>query len=278
MKATADILRKLSWQRAIILLAAVEFILLFISDASFSGLYGANFFDFGVDLFFSLFYATALPQLIVQQLWLGIALDAAVLILMMLLYRNTANHKTGIALFLLSLLLYVTLMGYLTHRNYHAGLFLVWVPFMFRPGNSRTLAYEATRYYLLFFYASAGMLKIFHGTLNDVNNFSANLLNQFKPYFVEGNTGLRTDINLYLVHYAPVAYAFLLAATAAELICLAGFFTKKWDRVLGWGLLLFHCFNWLLMDIAPVGQLAFVCLLFAGRAFRAPEHAGSSLR
>jgi hypothetical protein len=268
----------ISADKVIILIAALEFFILFLSGVSFSGLAGANFFDFGVDIFFALVFTTGLPQLISDHLWLGILMDVTVFALMMLLFKNPRNNKIAIALLLLSFVFYITLMGYLTNRNYHAGIFLVWVPFLFRNSVGRSLAYEATRYYLLFFYFSAAVLKFYHQTLSDVDSLSANLVNQFKPYFIEGNTGVRTDLNLYLINHPTLSYILLVGATLVELACILGFFTKKWDKWLAILLLGFHAVNWLIMDIAPIGQLAFICLLFAGKSFLVPVKSSEPLR
>ncbi len=267
MKLQGTSAKPCAWDKILIAIAAAEFIILFISGVSFSGLAGASFFEFGVDIFFGLVFAIGAPQFIVQHFWVGVLLDAAILILMMLLYRNPKQNKVAIALFVLTILFYVTLMGYLTHRNFHAGMFLVWIPFLFRNGVSRSLAWEATRYYILFFYFSAGLLKLLHHAIYNVNALSNNLVNQFKPYYIEGNTGIRTQVNLYLIDHPVIGYALLVVATAVELICIVGFFTKKFDAALVFLLLLFHLVNWFIMDLSVIGQIAFLCLLFAGSAF-----------
>jgi hypothetical protein len=47
-----------------------------------------------------------------------------------------------------------------------------------------------------------------------------------------------------------------------EGFALIGFFTKKFDMLIGIILISFHFFNWAVMDIAPIGQLSLLCLLF----------------
>ena len=58
----------------------------------------------------------------------------------------------------------------------------------------------------------------------------------------------------------------LIAIGAVALII--GFVTKKYDRLLAILLLGFHFMSWLIMDIAPFGQVGFISLLFLSRQFQ----------
>jgi hypothetical protein len=88
------------------------------------------------------------------------------------------------------------------------------------------------------------------------------LSGQFTPYYLEGNTGLRTQVNLYLMDHPAVSYILYLASFIAELTAIIGFFTKRFDKWIAIVILAFHFSNWFIMDIAPLGQIAFICLLF----------------
>lgn len=257
-------------QRIVLLLLLSEFLLFVVSGVSFSFLHGAVFFDNGIDIFFGIFYASSLPQWMVSHQWLGILADVLIIVCLLLLVKDPRRNGIALALFFLLFLYYVTLMGYLNHRNFHIGFVVVLFPFLFAAVTARRLAYEFTRYYLLFFYASAALFKIIYHSFEHTGHLSGSILQQYAPYFIEGNTGVRTSFHLYLINHPQVGFILLIGSFAAELLALAGFFTRRLDRYIGISLLLFHLANWFIMDLAPFGQLAFISLLFMQHAF--PEN------
>lgn len=254
-------------QRILLCILLAEFLLFIFSGVSFSFLQGASFFTYGVDIFFGIVYFTSIPQFIVSQQWLAIAIDASIIILLLALIRNPGRNKIAVVLMLLLFIFYVTLMGYLNHRNFHIGFVVVLFPFIFSSTRSKYFAYEILRYYLLFFYCSAAIFKIIYGSFNHADHLSVSVLNQFTPYFVESNLGPRTEFNLFVIHNVEIGLALMILSFIAELAAAVGFFTKRFDRLIGFSILLFHLVNWFLMDLAPFGQLAFISLLFVGRAF-----------
>ena len=245
-----------------------EYALFIFSGVSFSFLHGDPFFNIEIDPAFWIVYGLRLPQFIVSHYWLGFMLDVSVLALLIALIYKPFNNRLALLLLLLLLIFYLTLMGYLTHRNYQFGFFMVFIPFIFKKTANRNFAYEATRYFLLIFYTSSAFLKLLNNSLSDVSHLSHAVSTQFTPYFVEGNTGIRTNINLYLINHPAAAYPLYLVSFVAELIPIAGFFTRRFDKWIALLLLVFHFMNWLIMDIAPFGQIAFICLLFISRSFK----------
>lgn len=263
----ADIQETLRLQRMLLLLLLAEFLVFVFSGVSFSFLHGAVFFNYGVDAFFGIFYLASIPQFMVAHQWAGIAGDASIILLLLLLIKDPRRNYVALLLLLLLFLFYVTLMGYLNHRNFHIGFVVVLFPFLFGSVRSRHFAYEATRYYLLFFYASAALFKILLQSFSHTDHLSTGIVQQYAPYFAEANTGIRTQFNLYLIHHPNTGFVLLLLSFIAELVAVAGFFTKRFDKLIGISLILFHCVNWFIMDLAPFGQLAFISLLFMQKAF-----------
>ena len=253
--------------RLLLLLLAFEYLVVVVSGVSFSFLQGDSFFSFGVDPLYWSFYGLQIPQFILANPWLAIATDVAIVVLLFLLIRDPLNRTIACWLFLLMILFYVTLTGYHTHRNFQTGFFLVLVPFLFKAGQGRQFAYNGIRYFLLFFYLSSAILKLLSPATFEPDHFAGVLQQQFLPYYLEGNTGWRTTINEYLASHPYLAQGLFLAALITEGSTVAGFFTKRLDRWLGAMLICFHLANWILMDIAPLGQLSFICLLFMGSVF-----------
>lgn len=254
--------------RILFTILLAEWLMFLISGVGYNNLQGDRFFSIGVDPVYWIVFGLKIPQTILAHSWLGILVSGSTVLLLLAFIVNPYNNKLAIALCILMFVFYITLTGYLTHRNFQAGFCWIFVPFLFKKEINRYLAFEATRYFLLFFYVSAAFLKIYDGALQHTGLFSQYLQNQFTPYYLEMNTGIRTSLNHYLVNHPSTTYLFYIISVVLESIVLVGFFTKKFDRWLALVILLFHLTNWFIMDIAPIGQLAFIGILFISRQIR----------
>lgn len=251
-----------------------ELLLMMFSGVSFSQLNEAAFFSFEADPLYWIIFGLKIPQTIIQHLWIGVIADILVLLLLILFLRNPGSNKIVWILMPLLLILYMTITGYLAHRNFQAGYVWFFFPFLFAKTVNRNFAYEATRYFLLFFYVSAAVLKLSNNLSFSPAHFSDFLVNQFSPYFLESNTGWRTDLNLFLIQHKSFSGFLYVSSIVIELLALVGFFTKKYDRWIAFLLYAFHFTNWIIMDIAPIGQLGFLALLFCWES----DFAGKSKR
>lgn len=254
--------------RIVFSIVLFEYLLFVFSGVSFSFLHGNGFFSIEADPAFWIFYLARIPQFITANHWFAILLDITIVSLLVLFIRDPFNNKIAIILFVLLLLFYVTLMGHLAHHNYQFGFVILFIPFMFKDDINKSFAFEANRYFLLFFYVSAAVLKLWSNALTNGFHLSHLISGQFTPYYLEANTGLRTNVNLFLIAHPAMSYALFLVSVLLELIVVIGFFTQKFDKWLAIIILIFHFSNWFLMDIAPFGQIAFVCMLFLSRRMR----------
>ncbi len=132
MQDTVSIPTVLRLQRMLLLLLLAEFLVFVFSGVSFSFLHGAAFFNYGVDAFFGIFYFASIPQFIVAHQWVGIMADASIILLLLLLIKDPRKKNIALLLMFLLFLYYVTLMGYLNHRNFHIGFVVVLFPFFIR--------------------------------------------------------------------------------------------------------------------------------------------------
>lgn len=242
-----------------------EYLLFIYSGVSFSFLYGDHFFSLEADPATWAVYMLDIPAFILTHQWLGIFADVLIVFFLLLFARDPSKNVLAIILFILLFIFYATLSGHLAHRNYQTGFFLVFIPFIFRKQQNRAFAFEAARYFLLFFYVSAACLKLWGHALTTQADFSHLISGQFTPYYLEGNTGIRTDFNLYLINHPTVAHLLYIVSFSLELVTCIGFFTKRFDKWIGIILLTFHFTNWFVMDIAPFGHIAFICLLFMSK-------------
>lgn len=253
--------------RILFCILVFEFCLFIFSGVGLTSLANNTFFNLNADPAYWVLFGLKLPQTVIGHYWLAWLIDAAIIFSLIIIIYDPFNNKVALVLFLLLLFYYLTLTAYLTHRNYQSGFFLVMFPFIFRKDSDKHFAFETLRYFLLFFYFSAAILKLTSHSLTDPGHLSEMLQRQFLPYFHEKNTGLRTTLNLYLIRNQYLSYSLFIFSFLMELLVIIGFFTRKFDRQITTGLLLFHLANWLIMDIAPFGQVAFVCILFYSARF-----------
>jgi hypothetical protein len=252
----------IKYYRIILILLFIECCIYFFSGVSVTGLYGNNYFTFEQDPLLWGAYFSKLPQFILSIKLYTIIFNLTIVLFFVLLFLYPLNNLFGAILFLLMLLFYFIFTGHLGHRNYQCGYVFILLPFLFRKITNRQIMYECCRYFLLFFYVSAALFKLKMGSIFDLNHMSIMVSDQFTPYFLEHNYSMRTDFNLFLVGHHTIAYILYVGAFLLELSAVIGFFTKKYDKYLAIIMLLFHATNWFIMDIAPIGQISFICLLF----------------
>lgn len=253
--------------RIVLSVLFIEYLVIFFSGISFTSLNGNALFSIGVDPFFWVVYTAKIPYTILKFKWLAVLCDICVLLSFVFLIFNPFKNKIAIVLFCLLVVFYMTYSGLLGTRNYMTGFFLVLIPFLFKEEKNRRISFEGFRYFLLFFYVSAALIKIEQSNIYDLHYFSSILINQLTPYYLEHNLSLRTDVNLFLIGHPALSRLLFLGGTLLELLPLVGFFTKKFDKHLTIIILVFHFANWFIMDIAPIGQIAFIFTLFYSYKF-----------
>jgi hypothetical protein len=249
------------YTKQLILLVFVEFLIFQISGVGYTSISHAPYFNIVVDPLYWIFYGLNIPQTILKFPIIAILFDFAT-IGFLLLSLFIFNEKWLRCTVFLLMLYYVTLTGYLGHRNYQSGFVLVLIPLMFKSEKNKMFAFEALRYWLLFFYTSSAVFKIFGDGLLNENHLSSILIHQNLTYFIEENVGVRTMIINYLMNYNFILKFFFCAAILLEISTLIGFFTKKYDKLIGIFLISFHLFNWFLMDISPLGHLSILSIFF----------------
>ena len=176
--------------RILFCIVLFEYLLFIFSGVSFSFLYEDSFFSIGADPASWIVFGLKIPQFITAHHWVGLLLDTFDNIV--IVYYLSAIHLiTGLPCYCwyCYFCFISTLMGYLTHRNYQVGFFMVFIPFIFKKEMNKFFAYEATRYFILIFYVTAALLKFSNNSLSNAAHFSHMLSTQFTPYFLEGNTG-----------------------------------------------------------------------------------------
>lgn len=253
--------------RIIIVILLAEICLYFISGIHLVSLQGNTFISFEQDPLLWFVYFTGLPQFILGNSLLCYVIDSSILLLLVTLILNPLNRWIAMILVVLLFIFYSIFTAHLGHRNYQSGYLFVLLPFLFEKRKNRQIVFEMTRYFMLFFYVSAAFFKIQSGSIFSGYHFSHAVINQFTPYFLEQSFSVRTYFNLYLLTHPCFSQSLYIAAAICELVMIIGFFTKRFDRYLALLILMFHFLNWFIMDIAPIGQIAFICTLFYSNKF-----------
>ena len=247
--------------KQLILLVSMEFLIFLISGVGYSSICKAPYFNIGVDPFYWIFYGLYIPQTILKYPIIASVLDFATIGLLILsLFKF--NEKWIRYAVLLLMLYYASLTGYLGHRNYQSGFVLVLMPLMFKSEKNKMFAFEFLRYWILFFYTSSAIFKIGGDGIFNPNHLSSIFSNQLLPYYVEQNMGVRSSVNSFLNNFKNITQLLFLIAIIFEIFSVVGFFTKKYDKLIGICLISFHLFNWLLMDISPIGQWSVLSIFF----------------
>lgn len=253
--------------RIILVILLIEVSVYFFSGIQVASFVNNTFISFEQDPLLWVVYFTGIPNLILSSNFLSYSIDVCIVVFLLLLIWNPVNRLTALALFVSLFIFYFIFTGHLGHRNYQSGYLFVLLPLLFLQQKNRQITFELTRYFLLFFYVSAAFYKLKSGSLFYDQHFSHTIINQFTPYFLEHNYSLRTGFHTFLISHSNFSSMLYIGAALFEFAAVVGFFTKRYDTLLGILFLLFHFANWFIMDIAPIGQIAFICTLFFSRKF-----------
>lgn len=252
-----------AYHRIVFGMLCCEWLIIWFSGAGFSGLTGNTFFSLGVDPLAWLPFMAGIPQWLTGHAWAGILADLLIALGILAACINPMRSGWAKTMMAACLLWYLTLTAYLGHRNFQSGIFLAWFPYLFSQQDSKQMAWDALRYFVLFFYFSAGIFKILEGQWLQPNHMSDILKAQFIPYYLEGQSGIKVTVNQFLAEKPGLNNWLFNLSVLVELLPAIGFFTHRFDRFIGFGLIAFHLANWFLMDIAPIGHLSLLILFFA---------------
>ena len=253
--------------RIIIAILIVEVLVYFFCNIRIAAFQQNTFIGFEQDPLLWFIYFTGLPQFIVGNIFISYFIDVSILLLLTALIFKPLKKWLALVLFIFLFLFYCIFTAHLGHRNYQSGYLLALLPFLFVREKNKQIVFEFTRYFLLFFYVSAAYFKIKSGSIFNPDHLSHAVTNQLTPYFLEHTYSVRTSFNLYLISHHNFAQSLYFGSVIFEFIVIVGFFTKRYDSYLAIAILIFHCTNWFIMDIAPIGQIAFICTLFFSQKF-----------
>jgi len=238
----------------------IEYALMLVSGVGYADLGKTHFFTLGADPFYWLLFITPIPNVILQDQTLAIILQYLPLLLILFLLMDKNRKWIAFFLFLLMLIYYMILTAVIGHHNFQTGIFLVTIPYIFGKKN-RLFIWGLLRYWILFFYVTAAFFKITNPSFFNIHHLANQIITQFLPYNLENQTGFRILFNQWLIEHYQISTGLYLIGFSIEAFCLVGFFTTKYDKIIGLLLIMLHLCIWLVMDIAPIGQISLFIFL-----------------
>lgn len=208
----------------------------------------------GSDNTFWLLHLLNIPQILLQHYWAALFFDVAL----------TCSCIICIIIPQQRLFTWVTVMGvwvlyiaYCSSAGKHyaqIGYLLAPIPFLAIKEKKFDLLWNLFRYWVCFLYVSAGLYKIYYGGFGFSANMSHILQQDNAEWFVFNKDGLSYDAISYLIENPALSQWFYRSAAFFDLLLLMGFFTKRFDKWLLAGLLIFHLGNFFLLHISFVEQ------------------------
>jgi hypothetical protein len=127
---------------------------------------------------------------------------------------------------------------------------------------------QGARYFFLFFFSSAGLWKLAHAGVFNFEEMSAILLYQHKELLITDKPIFLIVFYKWLIANPLISYWLYFSSTIIELFFIAGFFTRKYDRLLAIFYLLFLIMDAVIMRIDYWETIPFLfCLFFSKYEF-----------
>lgn len=164
------------------------------------------------------------------------------------------NEKAGsvVAIFML-VVNWTYIQCYTLYPTNSIESYTAWLlfPILFITTNLRSFYFilHGLRYFFLFFFASAGIWKLVQGGVFNAEQMGGVLLFQHKEFLTSSPTSWYREFVYWLISNSTISYLLYLLGTIIELIFITGFFTRRLDKWLVAGFLLFLTFNVLVMRI-----------------------------
>lgn len=202
--------------------------------------------------------------------WIALVFDFLILALtIIILYRiyfdKKINKLTAVLTFLFAFyVLVIYCFPTLSIRKY-LGLILLPIAFVFRSEKRFYSYLELMRYYVLFLFTSASLWKILRGVAWDPSHMQLTLKAQHIDNFINCPDHFITQlISTFIDNPVLCHYVFVLAILS-QLSFSIGFFTKKYDKLLAFLVIIFIVSDYLVMRIEYWEFIVFLPLFFRSR-------------
>lgn len=202
-----------------------------------------------LDNTFWMILASGIPAWIIQHEAIAFSLD--ILIIATALWGYSSPQRRLPYLLFIVLFFFQTIVNeaYTSqHSKTVVCIFLALIPFCFSDSIWLRL-WELARYYLLFILVTSAAYKMANGALTDPEHFSKILLYQHADILTFHPEGWQSILTKWLLVHPMISLSLFLLLFLAQLSFVAGFFTKRYDRLLVAVLMVFCCMSYVLMRI-----------------------------
>lgn len=202
------------------------------------------------DNFFWLYHALLIPQTVLEHYFLALFLDFMWIMLGIVGLLGIQNRWLSTLAYLLCINYMVTYNSASTHHEHIlVGLLFCMPLLLIRNQTTFVLSFAAIRYYAIFTLASAGLWKLYRGSCFVPNQMSELLKHQHIDYLISYPDSYFSSFISYLINHPLLANLFWYGGWTIELIFLIGFFTRRFDKLLGGLFILFFVMDYLLMHL-----------------------------
>lgn len=253
-------------------------LLFFVIDRQLLSQYRPVLFNYNRDLSELLVICSGLPQYMIRHPWTFLLTDGIIFLLPLLLigwYWRKGRFLPvigGCFTVFLGLYLLLTNIFWEAHPEGYVQYFLLSLAFCTSEEGTFYKVLTGCRYYFLYIFVSAAFWKLARGAFLNPTEMSNILIVQHKDLLNGRCTALFCRAYVYLINHPLPGYCIYLGAILLEGVFAVGFFTRRWDRWLAVGALVFVLADLLLMRLTYMTILiGLVPLLLAPVSRKTPK-------
>ncbi len=239
IKVDFRFLNRFQFQHIYFLLAIFWYILMWYNSVLFSQLNDPPVSSMQNDLTYFLLYKIHFFDLIIHSDILSLVFDITLFLSILssfIFCAKTIFPKIFVVLYTYYFLTFFFYSG--SHGSWVGILMTCWL-FIAKTDIKFAIYFEVVRYYILFHFVSAGIYKVVHSGLYHLDSFAKTIFVQNEYVLFENPNSWRSTSILYLSNNPSLVYCFLLGGCLLELAFIVGFFTKKFDVLLFFLVILF---------------------------------------
>lgn len=226
-------------------------------------LHQAPFINVKADNVFWAYHALQIPHFLLQHQILAFVIDIVWLIIALAGTLKKQNRwSTGLAYVLV--LNYIIIYNSISTHHEHilVGLLFLMPLLLIRDKTNFVLIFAGIRYYAIFTLFSAGLWKVYRGSLFTPNQMSEILKHQHIDYLLSYPGAYFSNFITYLIAHPSLANLFWYGGWFIELTFVLGFFTRRFDKLLGSLFILFFVMDYVLMQLCFVEFCIFALVFY----------------
>lgn len=229
-------------------------------------LYSAPFIFVGADNFFWLYHALQIPTTIIHSYSLALFLDLSWLLIALYGYWKIQQRFLGLLLWILYTNYFIIYNSTTTHHEHIlvAGFFCLLL-LIINDLKRFIWIFVALRYYALWVFFSAALWKIGLGSWNDAHHLEEILKHQHLQSLVYQADSSYSQVIYWLINQPFYTQLLWCLGWLIELSFGIGFFTRKWDKLLGILWLCFFVMDYWIMGLCFAEFCIFILVFYPWR-------------